>query len=174
MCDSDTFCSYASGTEEGQQEDKGPPQRPEFPSPDLGYFPLFPPELPEDLGSKILIAWNFLHSFQNLLGIPYMTFTQLLQALLDGQHSQQLGDLHMSMIRIIQADMEEAHATGAMQVSRSASYHLLLSVPLDLTNQIWFPKESEWWSQWLVHDWAECQDDATIFIVLSLSIVFDD
>ena len=45
-----------------------------------------------------------------------MTVHQLLQALVDGEKSRLLGELHMGMLRIVQADMEEAHATGAMQV----------------------------------------------------------
>ena len=41
---------------------------------------------------------------------------QLLRAVVDGQRSRLLGEVHMGMLRIVQADMEEAHATGAMQV----------------------------------------------------------
>ena len=41
---------------------------------------------------------------------------ELLRAVVDGQRSRLLGELHIGMLRIVQADMEEAHATGAMQV----------------------------------------------------------
>lgn len=107
---------YASGTEEGSRSEEAEPIRPEFPPPNLGYVPLFPEELPEDLGSNILCGWNFLNKFRDLLGVPFMTFDDLLQALIDGDKSCALAELHMSMMRVVQADMEEAHATGAMQV----------------------------------------------------------
>ena len=60
--------------------------------------------------------WNFLHSFGYLLDMPKLRVHQLLQALLDGEKSCLLGEIHIAMLRIVQADMEEAHATGAMQV----------------------------------------------------------
>jgi hypothetical protein len=107
---------YASGTEENPAKNQAPPVRPEFPPSTLGFQPFFPEELGERTGGDLLFVWSFLHSFQDLLGVWSVRVGQLLQALVDGPRSQLLGELHIGMLRILQADMEEAHATGAMQV----------------------------------------------------------
>jgi len=38
------------------------------------------------------------------------------QAVFDGQDSLLLGAIHIAMLRLVQADMEEAHASGAASV----------------------------------------------------------
>ena len=90
--------------------------RPEFPPPHLKFQRWLPSELEGTLGSDLLFVWNFLHSFGYLLDLPKLRVHHLLQALLDGEKSRLLGEIHIGMLRIVQADMEEAHATGAMQV----------------------------------------------------------
>lgn len=110
-------CRYSSGTEEQPRAPQTPPIRPEFPPPHLNFQPWLPPELAGSVGGDILFVWSFLRSFRCLLDMPAMTVHQLLQALIDGEKSRFLGELHIAMLRIMQADMEEAHATGAMQVS---------------------------------------------------------
>lgn len=62
------------------------------------------------------MAWSFLHSFGDLLGVRQITVNELLQSLLDGTRSSLLAEIHTGLLRVLQADMEEAHATGAMQV----------------------------------------------------------
>ena len=106
---------YASGTEGDGPKAHALPQRPEFPPPGLGFLPAFPPQLGDRLGGDLLFVWSFLHSFGDVLGVWPATVQQLLQALVDGERSRLLGELHIGMLRIVQADMEEAHATGAMQ-----------------------------------------------------------
>ena len=108
---------YSSGTEEGTTKDHPPPVRPPFPPPHLNFQPWLPPEINQQVGSDLVFVWNFLHSFGSLLGVWKVTVPQVLQALIDGEKSRFLGELHISMLRIVQADMEEAHATGAMQVT---------------------------------------------------------
>lgn len=109
-------CRYSSGTEEAAPREHAPPMRPEFPPPHLNFQQWLPSELQGTLGSDLLFVWNFLHSFGYLLDLPKLRVHQLLQALLEGEKSPLLGEIHISMLRIVQADMEEAHATGAMQV----------------------------------------------------------
>lgn len=110
-------CRYASGTEEGEPGEHAPPVRPEFPPPHLDFRPWLPPELDGSVGGDLLFVWSFLRSFRGLLDVPVITVHELLQALVDGEKSSLLGELHITMLRIVQADMEEAHATGAMQVN---------------------------------------------------------
>ncbi|KAF5834831.1 hypothetical protein DUNSADRAFT_8371 [Dunaliella salina] len=70
----------------------------------------------------------FLNSFSDVLGMaPPPSADQIAQAVHDGQDSLLLGAIHISMLRLVQADMEEAHASGAASVSAagpgSAGHH---------------------------------------------------
>lgn len=35
---------------------------------------------------------------------------------MNGEQSRLLGDIHIALLKLLQADMEEAYATGAIQV----------------------------------------------------------
>lgn len=120
---------YGSGTEEGKPRDHPPPERPEFPPPHLNFQRWLPSEMEGNLGGDLLFVWNFLRSFRSLLCIPPITVHKLLRALQRGEKSRLLGELHISMIRIVQADMEEAHATGAMQVGLHSLPEAILLFP---------------------------------------------
>lgn len=53
-------------------------------------------------------------------------------AVVNGEQSQLLGQIHIALLRLLQMDLEEAHATGAIQVSlvglpQIAPYILLLT-----------------------------------------------
>lgn len=107
---------YGSGTED--QPDHGTsslPERPEFPPPSLNMVPAFAADLPAKQGSDMLMVCAFLHSFSSLLGLTPMTVDSLLQAVADGVQSQLLGEIHIALLRLLQMDLEEAHATGAIQ-----------------------------------------------------------
>lgn len=49
-------------------------------------------------------------------GLWPATVDELLGAVAEGQRSRLLGEVHTALLRLLQADMEEAHATGAVQV----------------------------------------------------------
>lgn len=78
--------------------------------------PPFPEELGDELGGELLMAWNFAHSFSDVLGLPVFSVDGLLAALVKGQGSRLLGLLHINIMRVLQADMEESWASGASQV----------------------------------------------------------
>lgn len=78
--------------------------------------PAFPPELDGDLGPQLIEAWGFITGFCDLLGVPVFSMEALLNALLQGSSSPLLGLVHIILLRQAQADMEEAHATGVLQV----------------------------------------------------------
>jgi hypothetical protein len=61
------------------------------------------------------MVWSFLHSFSELLGLWPSTVDELLAALVAGQSSRLLGEVHVGLLRLLQADMEEAHASGTGQ-----------------------------------------------------------
>jgi len=67
------------------------------------------------LDSQLIEAWGFVTGFCDLLGVPGFSLESLLSALLQGSSSPLLGLLHI-VLRQSQADMEEAHATGVLQV----------------------------------------------------------
>lgn len=41
---------------------------------------------------------------------------EVIEAVVEGESSQLLGEIHVALLRLLQADMEESHATGAIQV----------------------------------------------------------
>lgn len=61
----------------------------------------------------------------------YLTLS-VWNAVVNGEQSQLLGDIHIALLKLLQADMEEAYATGAIQVCCShpglfsPSFHLIL------------------------------------------------
>jgi hypothetical protein len=91
--------------------------RPEFPPPSLGLKPAFPPELGNELGGEVLMVWNFLYGFSDVLGMHTPSLDSLLHALMDVHDKQLLPLIHITLLRLLQADMEEAHAAGAALVS---------------------------------------------------------
>lgn len=95
------------------------PERPPFPPPELGLRPAFPPGLGDALGSDLLMVWAFLGTFGEILGLWPCTVDELLGAVAAGAASRLLGEVHIALLRLLQADMEEAHALGAVQVLRA-------------------------------------------------------
>ena len=53
-----------------------------------------------------------------LCAVLCLQVDELLAAVLGGTYSSLLGAVHIQLMRVIQADMEEAHATGAQTVRR--------------------------------------------------------
>ena len=43
---------------------------------------------------------------------------------MNGEQSKLLGDIHIALLKLLQADMEEAYATGAIQVCASYCFCL--------------------------------------------------
>ncbi|KAG1674622.1 hypothetical protein FOA52_001871 [Chlamydomonas sp. UWO 241] len=87
--------------------------RPEFPPSSLALAPAFPPELGNELGAEVLMVWNFLFSFSDLLGFSCPTLDELLASLAHGKDCVLVPLIHITLLRMLQADMEEAHAAGA-------------------------------------------------------------
>jgi len=96
-------------------------ERPAFPPAALGLRPAFAragggaPADPAAAG-ELLAAWAFLGTFAGLLGLWPATLEELGDALTAGQASRLLGEAHVALLRLLLADMEEAHAGGALQV----------------------------------------------------------
>ncbi|KAK9835073.1 hypothetical protein WJX81_008591 [Elliptochloris bilobata] len=108
---------YGSDTE-GRAEVEEPVQ-PEFPPARLALAPAFPAALGEDLGVQLLEVWGFLRSFPEVLGLAPVALEALVGAVAAGGRSRLLGQIHISLLRVLLADMEEAHASGALQSGNS-------------------------------------------------------
>ena len=54
---------------------------------------------------------------------------QCLLAVVNGVQSQLLGEIHIALLRLLQMDLEEAHATGAIQASSPYLVCILLFLP---------------------------------------------
>ncbi len=91
---------------------------PPFPPPSVELVPAFPQGLGHGLGSVLLMSWSFLHGFRDLLGLRLFSLDDLLAAAMEGASSRLLGELHVGLLRLLQADMEEAHASGILQASQ--------------------------------------------------------
>ncbi|GLI69153.1 hypothetical protein VaNZ11_013710 [Volvox africanus] len=98
--------------------------RPEFPPPSIGLEPAWPPfhdadeaggfgagydGLEDGIGSELLVCWSFLQSFADLFGVEVPSLEGLLNALAEGEESHLLADVHCALLRLLQADMEDAH-----------------------------------------------------------------
>jgi hypothetical protein len=68
------------------------------------------------LGQQLIEAWGFMACLADLFGAPPFSMEALLGGLLQGASSPLLGLVHVLLLRQAQADMEEAHATGVLQV----------------------------------------------------------
>lgn len=68
------------------------------------------------MGGNLLTTWSFIHTFRDILGVAPFTVDNLTEHLLLGQSSRVLSTVHISLIRLIQSDMEESHNLVATQV----------------------------------------------------------
>jgi hypothetical protein len=68
------------------------------------------------LAQQLIEAWGFMACLADLFGAPPFSMEALLGGLLQGACSPLLGLVHVLLLRQAQADMEEAHATGVLQV----------------------------------------------------------
>lgn len=64
----------------------------------------------------MVTAWGFLQCFSELVGLRCVTLDDLVSGLALGQDSSLWGDVHITLLRLLQADMEESYATGAVNV----------------------------------------------------------
>ncbi|GAB4814610.1 hypothetical protein N2152v2_001656 [Parachlorella kessleri] len=91
------------------------PPRPPFPPPAVRLLPVFPPAVGDREGGELLTAWSFVASFGELIGMNPCTVDELLTAVASGASSALLSTLCCGLLRLVQADSEEAHAAGALQ-----------------------------------------------------------
>ncbi|KAK9817548.1 hypothetical protein WJX74_003802 [Apatococcus lobatus] len=96
--------------------------RPPFPPTSIDLALAFPAELGNGLGPVLLMSWSFLHGFRDLLGLRSFSLDDLLAAAIEGASSRLLGELHVGLLRLLQADMEEAHASGILQARGTTNF----------------------------------------------------
>eukprot|EP00210_Caulerpa_lentillifera_P004952 g4726.t1 len=121
-----------------KQLDAGPPDDLEIELEELSKFapsdgelqrPCFPPielpdafpHLPQNVVSDVIMIWSFIQSFSNLIGVSSCPIHRFIDALELGQKSLVLSNIHMGLIRLIQADMEESHHLVLTQGSGGTS-----------------------------------------------------
>lgn len=93
-------------------------QRPIFPPLDL---PCAFPDLPEQVVSDVIMTWSFIQSFSDIIGITPCSVHHFIDAVSLGQRSLILSNIHIGLIRLIQADMEESHHLVLTQGSGGTS-----------------------------------------------------
>lgn len=67
------------------------------------------------VGGDIMMVWTFVHSFRRVFSLWPFTVDDLVEALYEGQASKLLNTLHIHLIQILQADMEESHNLVVVQ-----------------------------------------------------------
>lgn len=98
----------AMDVDKAEEEEAGAGEQGEGDVPPLG--------LEDGLGSELLVCWSFLTSFSEVLGFRVPPLEGLLAALAEGEDSRLLADVHCALLRLLQADFEDAFDTGAITV----------------------------------------------------------
>ena len=83
--------------------------RPQFPPAALQLAPFFPAQLGDANGGELVGAWLCLHQFSDVLGLTAFTLCELVDAFRIGEDSRLLGEVHVNLMRVLLADMEDAH-----------------------------------------------------------------
>eukprot|EP00890_Picochlorum_soloecismus_P006726 jgi/Picsp_1/879/NSC_04367-R1_homeodomain protein len=96
------------------------PSRPEFPPSKVEMHTLGPVGTESKFAGDLISAWAFLNAFNGALALDTMTLDGLLEALAMGSDSSQTAKIHMSLIRLLQADAEESKANGYGQSSNKS------------------------------------------------------
>eukprot|EP00884_Botryococcus_braunii_P016830 jgi/Botrbrau1/3830/Bobra.0183s0056.2 len=117
-----TFERYGPNADAERRRIDADLKRPAFPPASLNLQPAFPPEIGAELGGELLVLWSALHTFSSLLGLWPCTVDEIVEAVLEGQGNRLLGEIHVALLRLLQADMEESHATGAIQGGAVGNY----------------------------------------------------
>ena len=106
-------------TEGGEAPDGSPPfpTRPEFPPSNIEMRDVGPVGTESNFAGELISAWAFLNAFSDALALDTMTIDDLLEAIAMGSDSAQIAKIHMSLIRLLQADAEESKANGYGQNS---------------------------------------------------------
>ena len=95
--------------------DGDPPERPLFPSMSSELESAFP-QLGNTTGGDIVMIWGFVQSFADIMALPAFSLNEFIAALHIGQKSALLSSIHIVLLRLIQADMEESHHLVLTQV----------------------------------------------------------
>jgi DDT domain len=74
-----------------------------------------------ELGGSFLMLWSFVGEFCALLGVRAPPLTELIDAVVVGAASVSLVDVHIAMLRFVQAEAEVAHAVISHAVRRPAA-----------------------------------------------------
>ena len=83
-----------------------------------------------ELAGNAMMLWSFLSMFAEQLGLRSPTLEELLVALRIGTLSPLLSNLHVAMLRFMQADAENAHLQGAPQLANERTPRSFISSAL--------------------------------------------
>lgn len=90
------------------------PTRPDFPPSSVQIKALGPVgyEADDYFCGKVISAWSFLRTFSSVFALHEFTVDDLMESLALGKSSKLNAQLHVALLRLIQADAEEGRATG--------------------------------------------------------------
>lgn len=107
---------YGSDTEGGAGAEPMDIERPAFPPAWVTLVPAFPRGVDQASGASLLAVWNFLNAFPEVVGLVPCSLESLLGAAMRGAASPLLARVHIALLRLLQADVEEAHGHGVVSV----------------------------------------------------------
>ena len=98
----------ASGAEDAEAP-ATPEALPEFPGAAVQTGPCLASEIPDECVGGVLSAWTFLRNFGSSIGLTAVSLEEVVACVLTGESSFLLANAHVRLLRLIQADVEEAH-----------------------------------------------------------------
>jgi len=108
---------------EGEEAPAGTPPfpiRPQFPPSTVEMYNVGPVGTESKFAGDLISAWAFLNAFNDALALDTMTIDGLLEAVAMGSDSLQTAKIHITLIRLLQADAEESKANGYGQNSNKS------------------------------------------------------
>lgn len=93
-----------------------PLQRPPFPPPSVVMKPAFPSNLTLEETRDLVAIWGFLHSFSDALGLWPASLSETLAAFVEGSTNRLTTEMHVALLRLLQADIEDAHMANSVTV----------------------------------------------------------
>ena len=99
-----------------------------------GLVPAFPESFDTNVCGETISIWSFVHSFRENIHMDSFTLEELVAALQAGTHSRLLCELHVCLLRHVQAEIEEAHLK---RQEFGVQYNPELAAPCQLLEEAW-------------------------------------
>lgn len=98
------------------------PVRPSFPPESVKLQEVCPDGVSQEAVGNLLSAWSCLKTFHSALALDIFSVDEVFRAIAVGSESKILADIHIGLIRLLQADAEESKAGGYFQTQKAEDH----------------------------------------------------